>query len=365
MSRRRTVFILLLAGLAIGLLLVSARLDEPSYRGRSLSDWLEALVQREDAEGAAEARLALRQMGTNALPHLLSMLRTKDSRFKKLLQQWEGKHSFVDFRLYSADVIRGRAAEGIVAIGPPAAPWIPALTNLLDEPDLGETALWALSGVGPEALPILLASLNHSNSALRRAAMYSLNGFTGGDRKLICTALVNATNNSDSAVRRMAYRTLGRMTNEWEIALPVIISGLHDLDFQVARGCLLNVGNFGSNALTAVPLLITALDDRRSYHLAARSLRAVDPRAALSAHAGNLQSTNGWKRVAAAVSLRELGPEAADAVPLLLKGFSDPDEDVKGSCAVALLKIDPEAAAKAGIDASRYPSGRRGRLSPR
>src|SRR5262245_38689092 len=100
MRRRRTVFISgSLACMAIGLLMMAARLREPSYHGRSLSDWLEALEQKEDIEGAAEARVALRQMGTNALPHLLSMLRTKDSRFKSLLQHWEGKHPFVDFRL--------------------------------------------------------------------------------------------------------------------------------------------------------------------------------------------------------------------------------------------------------------------------
>jgi len=340
--------------LAIGLLIQSVRLGEPAYRGKSLSYWLEALGQHEDLEAAAEARLALRQMGTNALPHLLSTLRAKDSQLKKLLRRLEAKQSMVNFRLNPSDAIRNQAAEGIVAMGPLAAPLVPALTNLLDEPDLGPVALYALSGIGPEALAPLIASLNHSNSAVRRTAVFSLGSFTGADRKVVCAALAQATNNADAMVRRMVFRTLGRMTNEWEIALPAIIGGLQDLDSQVSRGCMLSVGNFGSNALTAIPLLMTALDDRRTYYLGARSLRQIEPRAALWAHLENLQGSNGWKRVQAAVSLSEFGRDAVNAVPLLLKGLSDPEEDVKGSYAIALLKIDPESAAKAGVDPSRY-----------
>jgi HEAT repeat protein len=54
-------------------------------------------------------------------------------------------------------------------------------------------------------------------------------------------------------------------------------------------------------------------------------------------------------RGAAACSLRDFGARAKAAVPALLELLKDDDEYARGAAAEALGQIDPEAAAKAGV----------------
>ena len=48
-------------------------------------------------------------------------------------------------------------------------------------------------------------------------------------------------------------------------------------------------------------------------------------------------------------TLGVFGPDAKSAIPALSKSLNDSDENVKNAVREALIKIDPEAAAKAGV----------------
>lgn len=54
-------------------------------------------------------------------------------------------------------------------------------------------------------------------------------------------------------------------------------------------------------------------------------------------------------RRSAAKALGQLGTAAKDAVPALIETLKDENGDVRQDAAIALKKIDPEAAKKAGL----------------
>ena len=55
---------------------------EPEYHGRKLTAWLDDLTAPSPAM-PANAKLAIQQMGTNAVPFLVQMLHAKDSSFRR------------------------------------------------------------------------------------------------------------------------------------------------------------------------------------------------------------------------------------------------------------------------------------------
>src|SRR6266550_972928 len=94
-NRHRAVgFFILLAGTIATVLISVKTFGEPTYKGRSLSVWLNEI----DLSGSTrdkKAQEALRRMGTNALPHLVSMYRSKDSAPKRRLIQYVNEQRVV------------------------------------------------------------------------------------------------------------------------------------------------------------------------------------------------------------------------------------------------------------------------------
>src|SRR5262245_58649713 len=86
MRKCRRIFFVFLVVVVIFVCLAFLRYDkEPSYHGRSLSEWLAAYSKHAgDGEGksgsrAEEAREAIRKIGTNGLPFLLKRIQYEPS----------------------------------------------------------------------------------------------------------------------------------------------------------------------------------------------------------------------------------------------------------------------------------------------
>src|SRR6185437_14630951 len=87
MKKRKRILLIAVVSLIIcasGLLLyISHEPLEPSYEGKPLGYWLNANISGQREPGFSptvwEAKLAIRQMGTNCLPQLLRMLRRHES----------------------------------------------------------------------------------------------------------------------------------------------------------------------------------------------------------------------------------------------------------------------------------------------
>ncbi len=164
---------LLVIGLIVaGLALAVQGTKEPVERGRSLSDWAEQFgvaygfgVRPRQLAREEEARLAIRKIGTNGLPTLLSMVRTRDSAINRALVRHLPEFMAERANLHSAERYEEVAICGFLALGGVAKPAIPALIPLLADRDPGvrQRAAHALGAIGPdadEAVPYLVASMN-------------------------------------------------------------------------------------------------------------------------------------------------------------------------------------------------------------
>src|ERR1700722_17756557 len=146
---------------------LTLRTRGPEYAGKSLTAWLEDFSCRIDdvwvpVEGVGHDRavLAIREMGTNAVPYLVKMLNRQDSKPIDQLQWWISTLAYragLDWRLQiyrrSDSDWHIMALEGLAALGDDAKPCIPALTSYV------ERHTNALSSTRDEAR-VLLYKLN-------------------------------------------------------------------------------------------------------------------------------------------------------------------------------------------------------------
>lgn len=163
------------------------RSPEPEYQGKSLGSWLaraESLWRCESdstASGVAQAQIddALRQIGTNALPALLTMLQAKDSPLKQQVVSWSHAYPHCPIHPASAEVSHARALLGFKILGPTAGPAVPALIELVlhGEDETAMLAARALARIGvaaTNAVPALVRNLSHQDIAVRSTATNAL-----------------------------------------------------------------------------------------------------------------------------------------------------------------------------------------------
>ncbi len=182
----------LLAATALGVLVwVLVRVPEPVYQGKALSFWLELHHQKAWVPGSVmqgeitdceETALAIRAIGTNAIPSLLRLTATSDSTSK----QWIVKHcgsAGSKGRLglrsmlihWAGQPVVGpeKAQLGFRVLGPAAQAAVPELVRIMRRsrnPNGRLAAVYSLGRIGPgaeRAIPALLENFKDSDSSLR------------------------------------------------------------------------------------------------------------------------------------------------------------------------------------------------------
>src|SRR5213593_818865 len=128
MTRRGKITIVLVAVAFCGVGFLGWRVyrSEPVYKGKPLSAWAQQYGSNNWSanEGPArEAELAIRHIGSEAVPFLLDQMRSEESRTKKKLREllpvkWHNKLPLKDT---SGDA-RRMGAHGIAALGTNAPP---------------------------------------------------------------------------------------------------------------------------------------------------------------------------------------------------------------------------------------------------
>jgi hypothetical protein len=167
---RRTYFFLFAPGVAV---LICAALwqfhshsrAEPVYDGKRLSVWLDelcALDYDKRTSLTTAPALALRAIGTNAIPWLLSEMRRSRNQIATEVNSVLRRQRLTNFRLPDGTEPWERAALGFWALGPLAEPAIPDLMTLLEERP-NEVTL-ALAGMGTPALPALQQCLTNTRA---------------------------------------------------------------------------------------------------------------------------------------------------------------------------------------------------------
>ncbi len=270
---------------------------EPSWHDRSLSSWLKDFDTVRPAASQAAADDALRHIGANALPALLSILRSHDSRLYRALLDVVHDQPFIELHLTSAPERHWRAVRAFQALGPIAKPALPSLVRMLDDPRTTDNAAFAIAGLRPEGVVALTAALTNQHTWVRRRAAATL-GLAG---------LGRFDTHSPPA-------SLSELRADAKISVPALLNSLRDQDVYVRARAAIALGLIGQEAETVVPALIDCLAD---------------------------SDASGRVRSAAAKALGRFGEHAAAAVPALMQAARSPNPNLSEEAAAALHQIDP------------------------
>jgi HEAT repeat protein len=346
------------------------RVREPVYQGRSLSGWLDEAEHHEVfdllADGRIETRsaIAIRAMGPSALPTLTDMVRTMDSPLRRRWLEFAQGQSWIPIHVQSLDEIGTKTAYAFMALGPSAKPAVSTLSALLEDKDsdVREMAAYCLGKIGPAAAD----------------AVRPLEGFL--DRTM------NAKSQWDSKQKFMAIYALGEIGPEARSAIPRLTALSIDQVLEVrsaARAALIKitggnldsvivaladtsnptnwfeacgvVGLLGTNGTPAIAALIKALEQSDS-HVQEQAIEALGriharPEICIPAITPFLQATNNFVRWHSLVALSAFGTNARSLMPTsdLIRSLDDMDGLVRQTATNALRYLEPEAAAKVGI----------------
>jgi hypothetical protein len=258
------------------------RHQEPQYQDKKLTEWAREIDQADFLRPPAfqlhqkqnEAAIAaIRQIGTNALPMALELCGAKDSWLKRKFEGWADQYNdgvWTDRRHFPIQIKSAgeKHYEGvniILALGPAAAPAIPALMRLLQSRDkeVVEAAMSALPGIGTNAIPSLLELLNNTNPDIRLRAAVALGDYFGAQAHAAVPILLQCLDNrgQNLVMRVHAVHSLSMIKGDAPTIVPAIIRHVQsETNDLMLSNYLMALGNFGMNANAAVPALVHILE---------------------------------------------------------------------------------------------------------
>ncbi|HYG33628.1 MAG TPA: HEAT repeat domain-containing protein [Clostridia bacterium] len=240
---------------------------EPVYQGKRLTAWLSQymanhwVAAKQNNELDKQAQAAIRQIGTNAIPSLLRMLRAKDSALTlKMMSLAQYQH--------------------IIRIGPvPAKAWNWTATAGFQV--LGEEA--------QSAVPALMDIINQNITPASRASAIRALGSIGAPAKVAVPLLVQCTTDADGDVHSSSIYALAQIGSEPCLVVPVLAKALRGPVFEAHSNVIRMLERFGPEAKPAVPELLKLLTRPDPFagsldkSLVTNALKKIDPQAAAEA----------------------------------------------------------------------------------
>ena len=155
-------------------IVLSPREHEPVYQGKTLTYWLSDFWpgRSPTPEKLEQDKLAVRQIGTNAIPILLQWISAKDGPLKQKMVTWISRHPRVPFRLES-DVDKNMlAVSGFGILGKSqAGPAVPALVEIVRTGGGAKT-----SGYNNVTFPMLALADLDPEAATKAGIQFGTNG---------------------------------------------------------------------------------------------------------------------------------------------------------------------------------------------
>jgi hypothetical protein len=351
-KRRRAIVILILAAILVvaGAVLLT-RAPEPSYRGKSLTAWIDDYVrltgpygQRNAADYPMKQRAitdAFKAMGTNCIPFIFQRLERQDSAFRtKYRDLWP------------------KLPKAFQRILPPPKP-------VLDAGVAGNL----ISSAGPVPFRILFSEMNSRSSTAREVAVGKISnnfGLNPAQVDQVFPVMIARLSDSNSMTRLYSAWFLGDQGPKASKAVPALILALHLSDAgpgpsqtSAARGwVILALGRIGPDANSAVPTLTKLMEDSDPgvRWKAAAAIWRINSNVDNTLPVLVRELPASEEKRPFVEMLGEMGPRAKDAVPALEEELkkdraSTNAEDSKTGQNItnALLRIDPDTAARLGI----------------
>lgn len=244
---------------ALGIALFFAlRPREPVYNGRPLSAWLNDLVMGTDGSQRDMAVDAIRHIGPPAVPHLVQLMRARESKFERKLRELLARQKLVRFtyghqqwqeRQYWNPMKAMRAFEALDTNGTSGAA---AVIELFDDYYVGHTAAQATQQMGQPVVNHLIAALDSRNPRARAEAAWSLGMLFRADAAPAVPALLNHLRDASPEVRANCAMALARIHSRRKLdSAPVVtalIQQLHDTNSHVRVETAAALGGFNDQA---------------------------------------------------------------------------------------------------------------------
>jgi HEAT repeat protein len=249
-------------------------------------------------------------------------------------------------------MIRGNAAWALGKLGPGARAALPRLRKLVSDKDAftrAQTvlALWSIDQQEPD-IGVLVNALQSEDFFGSFAALFAIKELRQKARAAV-PALLARLRDVNPPMRTDIALALWKIEKDQPAVLPALLEILElggDNAFFACRA----LGEIGSDAKAAVPQLLKASkkDDAAERLASTKALWQIcEHQDCIPIMIKLLEKDR--EASAAADFLAAIGPKAKSAVPALLVAIGSANELNCYCAAGALLRIDPAAAAKAGI----------------
>lgn len=265
----------------------------------------------------------------------------------------------------------------VLALGATESPdAIPALTIAIksDDAKVRGDATSALVRLGAASIPVFESTVRHENWLVRRASAIGLGmlatretvpglnkflydkdarvraaaargiGMVGPDAATSVSPLIWALDDEQDDVRDNAAQALSRIGAGVDTVIPALIKALSEGEPRVRIGAAQAIARLGQDAPSAVYPLITAMRDNDvAVSQAARlALVKIGPEA-VAGLAKSLEDAEDPHRLQFIQILGQIGSNASNAVPALVKLLNSDDPAVYDSAVFALGLIGSEA----------------------
>jgi hypothetical protein len=326
MTRRRWILIAAVCAIVLGSVLYTTFRNpgEPSYSGRRLSEWVDDISptvltrpgptavfwtgpRRVVTRGRAitvqvptgglpmfvsgpfgptlqyppqhiAASRAIREIGTNAVPHLLQTIYSRDPVWKtKLITLWR-KQKWVKLPFRTAVEKQERALPALRELGPAVVwTWVEVLTNQSASVEVQQYAAVSLAEMRKGAVPALATLLqfqDHTNRTIRGSVGAAIQYC---DTDGLLASLYNLRGSPRDDYRASAAWSLGFICKNPDMSIPALVRAVADPSPQVRASALEALPKFGTNAMAATNVIIRALSDpeRRVRRAAANALDSL------------------------------------------------------------------------------------------
>lgn len=246
--------------------------------------------------------------------------------------------------------VRAAAAKALAALKVNPEVAFPIYEKALATADEATTrhALDALVGLGAQAVPRLIAALQHKG--LRSHAAYVL-GQIGQPAAAAVEPLTALVGDADPRVANEAAMALARLAPASKTSVPALVKALDTPDSPSSHAIVYALGKIGPAAASAKPVLVKLIKEDPSLAvLCAASLTQIDPAspevmsAAVPALVAGLGDHSTESRQLAAAALANVKALPPAAVAALEKAAQDTDQAVSAAANEALQAVRGRAA---------------------
>ena len=302
--------------------------------------------------------------GPRAVPGLIEQLKDQETTARILAAQWLAKlgpdahdalPALVDLALHDANQDTSAAAATAIRVldlqasREVVAGYLPALRS--KQPEVRRKACVVLGGLGAvakPAVPSLITMLDDTDELVRERAVGAL-GMIGIPQTEVVAALTKALKDPASTVRYRAAAQFAFSIPMNAGAAATLLQLYRDQDKAVASLAQVALDRSGQADRKDVGALVTLLGRPGEKDYALQQLALLGPDAADAAPVliSVLKDTLALNRYLAAEALRAIGPAAEEAVPGLIAALRDVDPIVTESAAEALEAIGTPDALRA------------------